>query len=304
MRSIWFFVLVLCSTLFFSGCTLLDSKVRAGLQVLTNNQPATLFLNGEYLDKTPFISKTIQPGLYKLRVEPEDPLLSPYELSINLRRGLLTVVTWKPGATPETSGGVIYELESLGNNNQNQVVLETIPDTAIVLFDDTAQQFSPLTVDNLPSGDHEFEVNLPAYESQRHTINVLNGHRLHISVKLARSSGLGESAAEPTEEPTASPSATTIPAPTPTKSLNGVTKVRIKSTKYFQNGQEVIRVRNAPNTNAQTIGFLESGTDHQHLSTTENWHQVPYASASGWVSGEFSELIPATMTSPTPVVVP
>ncbi len=299
MRRLLLIAILMFSTVLFSGCTLLDSKVRAGLQVLTNNQPATLFLNGEYLDKTPFISKSIQPGVYKLRIEPEDSSLSPYELSITLRRGLLTVVTWKPGSSPETSGGVIYELEPLGNNNQNQVQLNTIPDTAIVLFDDSEQQFSPLKLENVPTGDHEFEVNLPAYESQRHTINVLGGHRLHISVKLARSSGLGEELPQPSEEPTASPSATGLPKLSPTKIADGIAKIRIKSTNYFQGGKEVIRVRDKPNTNAQTIGFLEAGTDHTHLSTSDDWHQVPYASASGWVSGEFSELIPGTAVTPS-----
>jgi hypothetical protein len=101
MRKYVWLLLVLVCTFFFSACNPFQGKSKAGLQVITGDIQSSLFLDGQYLEKTPYIGKDIKPGQYTLRIEPDDPTLLPYETTITLRSGLLSVVTWRPGTRPE-----------------------------------------------------------------------------------------------------------------------------------------------------------------------------------------------------------
>ena len=109
--------LLVISTMFLSACNPFAKK-KAGLQVMTNDIPASVFLDGQYIEKTPYIGKELQPGNYLLKIQPDDSNLTSYETTINLRSGLLSVVIWKPGNRPETSGGVIYEMEKLSSSKK------------------------------------------------------------------------------------------------------------------------------------------------------------------------------------------
>ncbi len=164
----------------------LEKKAKSGLQVITVDTQASLFLDDEYLDESPFISRDLQPGEYELRIVPEDEQLAVYEAQIYLNRGSITVVVWKPGETYESSSGVIYELEPLSDKNQTEVSFVTTPDNSIIHFDDEEQLFSPTILKDVEPGRHEFQVNLPSYEAQENTVHAVAGHRLNINVKLAR----------------------------------------------------------------------------------------------------------------------
>ena len=181
------FCLLIIAGITLSGCTLPFGPAKAGLQVMTTEIPASVFLNGQYLEKTPYIGKNLKPGEYLLKVQPDDPEYVPYETTISLNKGLLTVVTWKPGTRPETSGGVIYEMESLPQK-RTEISIISIPDKAIVSLDSQQKDFTPLLLENVEEGSHEFEIRLPSYDSQKHTINVIEGYRINITVKMAKQS--------------------------------------------------------------------------------------------------------------------
>jgi len=174
------------SCVFLSGCNPADWKAKSGLQVTTNDVPASLFLDGKYLDKVPYINNDIKPGEYTLEIRPDSSQLVSYTTKVSLKNGLLTVVVWKPGDRPETSGGVLYEMEKLGNPKQSQLSLVTIPDSAIIHVDGESKDFAPVLIDSISAGEHGYEVSLPSYETQKNTINVLEGYRMNVTVKLAR----------------------------------------------------------------------------------------------------------------------
>lgn len=283
-----------------------ETKVKSGLQVITEGGSAALFLNDQYLDKTPYINKKIRPGQYTLRIEPDDAQLNSYETQVNLNRGLLTVVTWKLGTTPDTSGGVIYEMESLDNRKQTEVSFVTVPDNAIISFDQQEKQFSPLVIKDVEAGHHEFQVNLPSFEPQRHTINVVAGHRLNIFVKLSKSEtdpdlkvGLeDESNQLQSDADQAETELETATSQTATDSAQIFPQVRIKNTNYFQQQTQVLRVRSEPNLNSQEVGFVEAGQTYRYLEQTENnWHYIEFIDPldqeqkQGWASGEFAEIV-------------
>lgn len=279
MRKHWVKILILIPAMtLLSGCTLLGRKQVAGLQVITDEVSSSLFLDGQYLDKTAFIDQAIKPGQYTLRIEPDKAELAPYETQVTLRQGLLTVVTWKPGQNPETSSGVIYEMEPI-KSNQGELSFVTVPDNAIVKLDSGGQQFSPLTITNLEPGHHQFEISLPSYEKQAHTINVVKGHRTTVTVKLAKIT--------PTET---NASLEPSPAATQAAQLNTAPTVKILATGYFQDGVEVLRVRSQATTAAATIDFAHVGESYPYLEEKQGeWLKIKLDNQIGWISGDYVE---------------
>lgn len=296
MKNVVVMSIVVLSALILSACNPLDSKLKSGLQVITTDVPSSLFLNDQYLDKTPFIGKDLKPGQYKLRIQPEDPSLVPHETSISLKKGLLTVVTWKPGSLAETSGGVTYEMEPLKDRNATELSFVTVPDNAIIKIDDHENIFSPVIESNVSAGQHEFEVSLPSYESQKHTINVVAGYRITITVKLAKNVAATTASPTPTgtPNPTASstPLATASARPTPQPTVTGPS-VTIKPTNFFVNGKQVLRVRDTSSSSGKELGFANVGETYAYLGVTQNgWYQISFNGSTGWVNSTYGTLKP------------
>ena len=292
MKRLLFVLLV--STL-LSGCSLLDRHTTGGLQIITNNKPSSVFLDGQYLEKTPFIEKNLKPGNYSLRIEPDDPDLTPYETSVSLRSGLLTVVTWKPERTPELSGGVVYEMEPLKNKKQAEVAFITVPDGTIIAFDELEKEFSPTTFPNLSHGQHTFEITLPSYETQKHTLNVVAGYRVQVRAKLAKLAGADEANLVPDTQEVAPIEQSTPPSaiaqPVATSSTSTQKKVFIKPTNFFNSGVESLRVRTNPNTESGTLGFAPSGTNYPYLGESlGGWYKILFEQKEGWVSSTFADV--------------
>lgn len=297
--SLVFFVIF---SVVVSGCSVLDSKTKAGLQVITADVPSSLFLDGQYVDKTPYIGKEFKPGSYTLLIQPDDQKLTPYETQVTLNKGLLTVVTWKPGPSPEQSGGVVYEMEKITNKKGTELSLVSIPDGAIVALPDREKVFTPTSITDIPAGQVDIEFSLPSYDSQKHTINVLAGYKLRITVKLAKSQQININ----TVTPTATSSATTVPATNSavasraaqlqavsSSSASTATSVKIKPTNYFVNNKEVLRVRETASPAAKEIGTVDVGQDYPFLKVTENgFYKIQLGTNQGWISTQYSQLQP------------
>lgn len=291
MRKIVFFgaLLFLCIVI-FSHWNPLDLKLKAGLQVTTDDIPSSLFLDGEYLDKSPYINKKILPKDYVLRIEPVEASFAPYELPITLTKGMVTVVMWKPGQTVETSGGIVYELAKLPNRNDVQLQFQTVPDGAILTIDNGAKQFSPLLLTDLAEGSHEFEVSLPSYQTQQHSVNLIKGHKVTVTIILGKI-GAGESETTPSAQPATTPT----PSQTPLTQTTGP-QVQILSTNFFFNNAEVLRVRETPSPTGKELGFAPVGNSYPYLSEATGWFQIQFNSQPGWVSAQFSQKIATDST--------
>ena len=278
-------VIIISSTFILSGCSILNNKNVAGLQVITNDTTSSLFLDGQYLDKTPYINKTIQPGEYTLKIQPDDQKLVPYETQISLQKNTLTVVTWKPGSRSENSGGIIYEMEEI-KSNQGELSLITIPDNSIIKFDQREQQFSPLIIKNIEPGHHQFEISLPSYEKQHHTINIIKGYRINITAKLAKSN--------PPEEKNGNQDSV-VPIKDDLESTQIASTsgqlVIIKSTGFFQNNIEVLKVRKEANVSAAIIGHALVGNSYPYLNENPTgWFKISFDNQAGWISDRYAKL--------------
>ena len=292
MRSLFRVVIsaffLVMSGLSFSACTsIFEKEAQAGLQIGTGQIESVVFINGQYLDKAPLVRKNLKPGEYVVDIKPTDEKLSPYQTSVTLRQELLTVITWNPASTPEQSGGVVYEMEPLPMKDATEVAFSTVPDGAIVQLLDKPKEIAPYTFKDIPAGEQEYTVSLPSYEQQKHTINIVPGYRMLISIKLAKQSpiGLPKSSVTPalaTGSATASASAVASASAT----------VTILKTNLFVDGEEVLRVRDEPSVTGKEVGLAEVGKSYQFLNEKKDgWFKIKIASSSGWISGTYANLI-------------
>jgi hypothetical protein len=299
-RLIVIFTLVL-SSLLLSACNPFLKKAKSGLQVqITDRVPASVYLDGNFVEKTPFINRDLNPGEYTLKIQPDDPTLIPYETKMTFRPGLLNVITWQLASRPEFSGGVIYEMEPINSKNKSELSFVSIPDGAIISVAGHEKTFSPVIISDINPGHIEYEVSLPSYTIQKHTINAMPGHRMIITVKLAKENlknEVGEVEQVNTTPATASATqtfevATTSATPTATISAITSSQVKILTTNFFVEGEEVLRVRDLPGSSGKELGFAKVGNLYPYLGQTENnWLNIQFENQTGWVSSEYAQLM-------------
>ena len=282
-RVIFSVVFVLVSGLSFSACTqIFEKEALAGIQITTGQIESVVFINGQYLDKTPLVRKNLKPGEYIIEIKPTNDTLASYQTSVTLRQELLTVITWNPAATPEQSGGVVYEMEPLPMKDATEVSFTTVPDGAIIQLMDKPKEIAPYTFKNVIPGEQEYSISLPSYEQQKHTINIVPGYRMLISLKLAKQSSI-LLMPTPTIAPVSSASSSA------TASSSGT--VTILKTNLFVDGVEVLRVRDLPNVSGTEVGLAKVGVTYPYLNETKDgWFKIKLASASGWISGTYANL--------------
>lgn len=263
---------------------------------MTNDVTSSVFINDQFIEKTPIIDKTLSPGEYELRIVPDDEQLVPYETTVVLRRGLLTVVTWKPGKTTDTSGGVMYEMEPLKNKDTAEISFITKPEGVILTLDGGEKQFSPKVYSDVEFGNHTFEATLPSYETQNHTINVVKGYRMIVKIDLAKST---KNINTPQlETNTASVSAAASPSAAASKSGSAsnsatLTKgAKILNTNYFVDNKEVLKVRQSPDPESPEIGTVDVGATYTITQESSEWLQILMTPRTrGWISKRYAEVI-------------
>lgn len=293
-----------------TGCTNpLAKKAHSGIQVITGETPASVFINGQYLNKTPLVEKSLQPGIYTIKLEPDNADLVPYETTVTLYAGTLTVLTWKPGLRPELSSGVLLEMQKTPDDTTSVEVV-TIPENAITTIDGK-KEFSPITLTTLQEGTHELQLNLPSYETQKHTISVQKGFHLKISAKLAKLTDelsgepVATATADMSVEATASakatvqPSASPTPTPVPTSKLAALSTatasghIKIMKTGFYHENQEVLRVRDFPGSSGKEVGFAPVGSIYPYLGQQKNsWYFIDFSGKQGWVNGQYVQMVP------------
>lgn len=318
-KKAFLFTIIFAATILFSGCIdQLDKRRLAGLQVSTNDVPSALYLDGEFLADTPFNKKDLQPGRYTLRIVPDDNSYAPSEMNVTLTSGLLTAVIWTPGKTADTSGGVLFELQKIANRQQAELTVSSIPDGAIVHINNGELEFTPLLRTELTAGKHDISISLPSYVEQLHTLNLVAGYRLSVQVTLAKTTAdiepstnstldtdqdadqdSNQDAEQNTQQSTNQDLDTNNPQPIRTARPQATQQdqqttqtITITSTGFFENDQEVLRVRSGAGSGFSQVGLAPVGSTYPYLNeNTAGWFKIQFTDTTvGWVSQSYAEL--------------
>lgn len=295
-----------------TGCTNpFEKPSPAGLQVTTEGSVASVFLNGEYVNKTPYIDKELSPGRYTLRIEPEDTELAAHETSVLLTSSTLTVFNWSFGPTVETSGGVLYEMEAINQKNKAALSVTSIPDGTIIKLNGESKGFTPVLIDDIQAGSQRLQVTLPSYVEQERNLNVIEGYQMNVTVKLAKELSSLDRALENQADATASaeladqeatPSAGTVtPTKPPTRSQltnpptatsSGTLSKEPPYVTITETGTGWLRVRAEASATAEELTKVDVGESFPYISSNNGWHEIEYEPGeTGWISGQFANVV-------------
>lgn len=287
-RKVFLLLFFLFSALFLSGCLL--KKAPAALQI--NSTPtANVFVDGKLLGKTPFSSDTLNEGEVTVKLIPESTAeaLPSWEGKIKLSSGILTLIEREFFPSENTSSMHILSLEKTKEKETALLSVVSEPDSAAVAIDGQSNGFSPLTLDNIPAGDHEVILTKENYLEKKLRVKNVVGYRLLINAKL------GEIIATPTPTPAETettgkkkPTSTVTPKAKASPSASGTKNVLVKETETG-----FLRVRSAPKSGAE-VARVKPGEKYPYIESNsdDTWYKIAYQEGKeGWISAQYAELV-------------
>lgn len=261
---------------------------QAGLRV-TSNPPATVFLDGEEMGQTTFEKEDLKPGEKTLRLVPQATATTyfPWETKVKLVNKTMVIVNRDFGETESLSAGEVMSLEPIADKKSASLVVISNPDSAVVSLNNETKGFTPLNQDNLSEGTYEIRLATNGYQERLVRVNLKNGFRLVVNVKLAEEK---EEEAE-TEEEGEEAEATGTPTPSPVAKVTPKTTppprpyVLIKDTPTGW-----LRVRMGPTIAATEAAKVDPGEMFPLLDEESGWYKIEYEEdEEGWVSGQYAE---------------
>lgn len=302
MKRIASLGLLLISALFISGCTLPGAK--KGALSVTTTPKATIFLDGEHLGSTPYFNEKLKSGEYVLKIVPESTgqALTPWEGRVNLSPNILTVVNRELGLTQDESSGEILSFELLADKKAISISVISTPDGAVIDLDGEPRGYAPISVDNVSEGEHIITISSPGFVEKTVKAKTVKGHKLIVSVQLARESVVPspEPEADTEATPSASPKASPKVSPKTSPLPSGTPKPTPKASPtgdvarpYVQiNSPDTgwVRVRSEPNTSAAELTKVDHGAKFPLKDTQNGWYEIEYETGkTGWISGKYAE---------------
>ncbi len=275
MKRIFYVFFSLALALFLSGCTLPFAKKKlAGLNI-DSLPEASIFLNGEYQGITPFKKEDFKPGEYLLKLVPRQGDYSSWEKQIKLIGGTATVVSYRFAENEEEVSSQILNLEPIADQKKASLGISSIPDGVIVKIDGETKGFSPLSLEDVPEGEHTLLLSAPGFEEKQIKVWLEVGHKLLLNVQLAKE-----------EKEEASPSAEIAREATESAEI-ARPYVEIKETPTGW-----LRVRSEPTTAQDNeVTKVNPGEKFKLLDENEaGWYQIEYEPGKkGWISSQYAE---------------
>ncbi len=257
-------------------------------ELRVDSQPvAAIFLNNKNIGRTPYKEK-IDAGEYTIKLVPESSTvqLTSWEGRIVVGGNLLTYVNANLNESELGSAVDVIWLEKITSKN-SELSVTTNPDGATVLVDDQTKGVTPLSVADIPAGDHTMSITSTGFLSRTLKIKTTPGYRLIANLKLALSAGGSVS-------PGASPTPDLSGTPTPTKGATPSASQVPDPPKPFVLIKDTptgfLRVRMEPSTSASEAARVNPGEKYTYFDTQNGWYQIKYdGKNTGWVSGQYVE---------------
>lgn len=272
-------IIISCVALLVFGAAIFSIKYfkpQSGGLVINTNPRSSVYINGELVGKTPY-TEINSVGQINLKLVPDSPnkKLLAYETKINLISGIKTIVDREFNVTEDSSSGDVIYFDK-NNTSFAGIVVISNPENSEVWIDGVKQGATPYNFDSITTGSHKILIKKVGYTERSINVKTVQGLRLNIFVKLAKSSG---------EEVNPSPS----PLPQTEKAY-----VIIKDTPTG-----FLRMRTLPGTNGEEIAELKPGEKYLYLdkdASNSGWFKIQYKDPApglpngitGWVSNQYS----------------
>ncbi|MBP9719566.1 MAG: PEGA domain-containing protein, partial [Candidatus Levybacteria bacterium] len=237
-----------------------------------------VYINGKLIGQTPLCKcegqDMLAVGEYNIKVDPENPLFTPFEEKITISKSILTVVdrTFGKGVTSE---GSIISLTPIEDQKAVQLLLISFPENAQIAVDSSSSGVTPLLLKDITESDHEVTIKKDGYREKTIRIKTIAGYKLTVVAYLGVS--VGEAFVSPT------PSVTDVAA-TPSAAISVSNVVILETPTGF------LRVRDASSSAGAEMGRVNPGETFAIIEENQEWYKITLEDGkSGWVSKQYAQ---------------
>lgn len=274
MRKIILFLIpILIITIFFLSAVLVVNRDggKGALQA-TSIPESQVFLNGEYVGKTPFclcdLPQLLKVGDYNIKLVPLKSGLKTFEQKITIYKGVLTVVDRTFDTQASVSSGSVITLSEIDEKDNSQLLVISFPNKAQVILDSNPTGTTPLLLKEITSSDHEIKIIKDGYKEKIIKVKTIPGKRLEATVALGIKADITKE-----DKKTASPAASLT-----------ISKVIILDTPTG-----FLRVRQSDSVSADQVATVNPGDKLDLISEKDEWFEVRLSSGStGWISATYA----------------
>ncbi len=264
--------LLIAIIIFFGILFFLDRKSGKGALQVTSTPQSKVYLSGKLLGTTPLcacdLAQMLSVGEYAVKLVPLDGNFRPFEEKITINKSTLTAVD-RVFADGGSSDGSIISLSPIGNKEDIEVLVVSMPDQANVFLDSNSVGVTPLLLKQVSESDHDLRLTKDGYKDKSIKIKTALGFRLNSLVFLGVSTDLSSSEA--------STSASPIVSPTPASVL------------ILNTPTGFLRVRESNSISSIEITQVKPGESYELIEEKDNWFKVKLANgASGWISASYA----------------
>jgi hypothetical protein len=270
----------------------------AGLKVEAE-PAAAVYIDGSQVGNTPYNGE-MDPGEVEVKLVPLTTVtpLVPYETKVKLEVGMQTVLRRWFGTSEELSAGETLLLERYdgGDKNSGALVVISSPDAAAVRMNGVLKGFTPLVQDGVPIGDYQLALASPGWRERVINVRVEGGHRLNVTVKLAKEEEAGETGGVAASESAelvdgGETAAIATPSGKPTVIPTGQ-EVKKPYVEIKETPTGWLRVREEASTGAVELAKVNTGEKFPYLDKTDNgWYKIEYKKGEeGWISAQYARL--------------
>jgi len=250
------------------------SKSGNGALQITAVPVSNVYLNGKLLGKTPLCKcegkDMIPSGTYTIKLTPlAGDNLQPYEETITITKGILTVVDRTFGIGEASTGSVIT-LIPLPDSTQTQAFIASFPSDVEVSIDGNDSGKTPLLVKTLTPSDHEILLSKEGYKDKTVHIHTVSGYQLKALITLG------------------------VVVPTSTAAANfqnaSLTPVEKAKVTILDTPTGFLRVRSEPSLGASETAQVKPGDTFPFQDEQNGWYQIELsAGKTGWVNSQYAQ---------------
>jgi len=235
---------------------------------------SNVYLNGKLLGKTPLCKcegkDMIPSGTYTIKLAPlAGDNLQPYEETVSITKGILTVVDRTFGVGEASTGSVIT-LIPFPNASAIQAFIASFPSDVSVQIDGNDSGKTPFLAKNLTASDHEVVLSKDGYKDKTVHIHTVAGYQLKALITLG------------------------IIAQTSTQAANfqnaSLTPVEKAKVTILDTPTGFLRVRSDPSLGASETAQVKPGEVFPFQDEQNGWYQIQLPDGKlGWVNSQYAQ---------------
>ncbi|MDD5481429.1 MAG: PEGA domain-containing protein [Candidatus Shapirobacteria bacterium] len=244
----------------------------AGVLEINTTPEVAVFINGQNMGTTPF-KKEFKPQRLEITLaEESDQEKILWQTKVPITSSAITLIKYQFNPSDLQTHGQVLTLSKIPDKKNGALLISSLPNQAIVNLDGETKGYTPLLLEEIPSGHHTLEVNLDGYQNTIIGLNIVNGFQLNAEIKLAKTNNEDSQENLPKTSQENNPMVTILSTPT-----------------------GWLRVRNGPGTGFAEVARVAPGEEYPLLEKEDDWLKISLSGgeeeeAEGWILGQYGKI--------------